>query len=302
MKKVFYYLLLGLFIVYSCNSGSDSGDAGKEFQIPDSVKDGKPLAISDEVIENMIQNISSPVEMASLIKSTGMPFSQKYLSDAGKIEKFDSNFKRAVGLGVLGADLGYLNIYEKTGSVIGNLSAIKSISDELKIGQFFDFSLLKRLAVNNENLDSLIYISTSSFNNMDSYLRENDRGNISALVVTGLWVEALYIATQVVKNKNNDKLAERIGEQKIFLGDLLLILKNYKADPDFAKLITSIEELKETFNDVKITYEKGEPESVEKDGMLVIVQNETSIVEMTPQQLSNIIDVTEKTREKLLSL
>jgi hypothetical protein len=137
---------------------------------------------------------------------------------------------------------------------------------------------------------------------MDSYLRENERGNISALIVTGLWVEGLYIATQVVKNKKHDKLAERIGEQKLFLGDLLLILKNYEADPQYAGIAKDIEALKDSFADVKITYEKGEPQSIEKDGMLVIVQNEKSIVSMTDEQLKNIISMTEKTRAKFLSL
>ena len=289
MRKRFLSVLSAVMILTACNSSSTS-DVSQELQIPDSVKNGKPLQISEEVMENMIQNISSPVEIASLIRSTGMPFSQKYICKPDDIGKYDSNFKRAVGLGILGADLGYLNMYNKTGSVLGNLSTIKGVADELKIGQFFDFSTLKRLSVNNENLDSLIFISTQSFNNMDSYLRESDRTSISALIVTGLWIEGLYIATQVVK------------ENKMIINDLLIILRNYKADPNFASLIADIEAVKEKYNDIKITYIKGEPESVEKDGMLVIVQNETSNVEMTDQQLNDIISITELTRAKLISL
>ena len=39
---------------------------------------------------------------------------------------------------------------------------------------------------------------------------------------------------------------------------------------------------------------------VEEDGMLTIVQNETSVVEMTDEQLINIIDKTEEIRNKLI--
>lgn len=301
MKKQFLSLLSAVIILAACNS-STQNDVSQELQIPDSVKNGKPLQIAEEVMENMIQNISSPVEIASLIRSTGMPFSQKYICKPDDIEKYDSNFKRAVGLGILGADLGYLNMYNKTGSVLGNLQTIKSVADELKIGQFFDFSTLKRLSVNNENLDSLIFISTQSFNNMDSYLRENDRTSISALIVTGLWIEGLYIATQVVKENKHKDLAERIGDQKMIINDLLIILKNYKTDPNFEALIADIESVKEKYNDIKISYIKGEPEAIEKDGMLVIVQNETSVVEMTDNQLKDIISITESVRTKLISL
>ncbi|GAG07028.1 unnamed protein product, partial [marine sediment metagenome] len=168
--------------------------------------------------------------------------------------------------------------------------------------QFFNFSTLKRLATSSKNLDSLMYISIRSFNRMDSYLHENNRSNLSALIVAGVWVEGLYITTQVAKENPHPDIAERIGEQKLILNNLLLILKNYKKDKKFASLIKILEELKDEFTYVKITYIPGEPEAIEEDGMLTIIQNETSIVEMTDKQLENIINKTEKIRNQLISL
>ena len=60
--------------------------------------------------------------------------------------------------------------------------------------------------------------------------------------------------------------------------------------------------MKNEFNDVKITYEMGEPQAVEKDGMLTIVQNEKSIVHITKDQLKIIISTTEKIRNTLINL
>ena len=34
---------------------------------------------------------------------------------------------------------------------------------------------------------------------MDEYLRENNRSDISSLLVTGMWIEGMYLACQVVK-------------------------------------------------------------------------------------------------------
>ena len=55
------------------------------------------------------------------------------------------------------------------------------------------------------------------------------------------------------------------------------------------------------YENVKITYSKGEPSSSEKDGMLVVTQTETSMVEMTDEQLDQIIEITGIVRNKLIS-
>lgn len=298
-KKLFFAFLI-ITLIGSCKSGSDS-KTGTEFEIPDSVVYANALEISSEAMSDIISNVSSPVEMAALIKSIGVPFSNNYLASTSNVDRYNTNFKRAFNLGVFGADLGYLNMYNRTTSVIDYITAIRRLADGLAVGQFFDFSTLKRLVSSQQNLDSLMYISVHSFNQMDNYLRQENRGHLSALMVSGVWVEGLYILTQVSKNYPNKELAEKIGEQKIILNDLMIILKNYqRAYPQFAELVNEFENIKNAFNLVKIRYEIGEPEAVEKDGMLMIIQNEKSIVEINDEQLNEIIEVTEKIRNKLI--
>jgi len=176
------------------------------------------------------------------------------------------------------------------------------LADDIKVGQFFDFQTLKRLATNNSNLDSLMDISVRSFNQMDSYLRDNNRGHHSTLIITGVWIEGLYLATQVASKSPHPDLKERIGEQKITLDKLLLLLKNYEKDPQFADLIKYFEEINLLYKDIKITIEYGETEAVEKDGMLTFVQHETSNVNITDEQLNNIITKTDEVRKQLLQL
>jgi len=260
------------------------------------------MEVSGQAMNEIIENISSPVEIAALLKKVGAPFSNKYLASTDKAENFTSANQQALNLGVYGADLGYINMYSKTSNVVSYLRSIKKLSDDVKVGQFFDFTTLKRLASNNQNLDSLMYISVHSFNQMDKYLRDNKRGNLSALIITGVWIEGLYLATQVAAERESEALSERIGEQKLILGDLMLVLKNYNSDPYFAKLNTSLEEMKSEFSEVKITYEMGDPEAVEKDGMLTIVQNEKSVVHITKEQLKSIIAKTAKVRNELINL
>ncbi len=298
MVKNFIYLIVAVAILTTSCRGKNTKSTGN-FGDNDSTNTENALPLDDKAMESLVQNIASPVEMAALIKSLGAPFQQSLLAPTN-IDNFNTNNSKAFNLGILVADLGYLNMYGKTSSVLSYITAIKSLADGISVGQFFDFTTLKRLATNNENIDSLMYISVHSFNVMDEYLRKNKRSSLSALMVAGGYIEGLYITTQVVKVKPSKKLAESIGEQKTIFEALLLILKNYQKDPYFANLITNLELIKKQFDAVKITITPGESKSIEKNGMLTIVQTSTSVVDMSDATLKNIISQTEEIRTKLI--
>jgi regulator of RNase E activity RraB len=181
-------------------------------------------------------------------------------------------------------------------------SSINRLADALQIGQFFDFTTIKRLATTSSDLDSLLFISVNSFNNMDDYLRETDRSNLSALMIAGVWMEGIYLATQVAAQNSNEDLKTMIGEQKLILNNLLAILNIYKDEPIIAGYITDLETIKSIYDEVKITYEVGEPETIEKDGMVIVVQSDTSHVEMSDELLQRIIDTTKQVRNKHMNI
>ncbi len=299
MIKNLIIILLALLMIISCKS---SGDRSETLEIDESEFVEGDLEISKDVIDDIIQSVSSPVEMAYLIKGLGVKFSNKYLAPTENVDQLSTNFKQALNLGVYGADLGYLNIYNKTGAVIEYISAIKTLADEIRVGQFFDFTTLKRLAQNSQNLDSLMNSSLQSFDAMDEYLRSNNRSSISALIITGIWIEGLYLATQVAKDAPHPDLAERIGEQKIILEKLLLIINNFSKDKQFKDLLGELKKINNYFKDVEISYILSEPVSEERNGMLIIIQNDISIIKITDELLTNITTTTEEIRNKLISL
>ncbi len=293
-KQLIFILVIPL--IFSCGNSSENNNSD-DFSVPDSVlNEDDPLIVSEQAMADIISNISSPVEMSALIKESGVQFNYKYLNPTDNIDSYNTTFKQALNLGILGADLGYLNMYNKTGTVLSYITSIKTLADNIKVGQFFDFSTLKRLATNSDNLDSLMYISVSSFDQMDVFLRENNRSDVSTLIVTGVWIEGLFLATQVVKDTPNKEIEERIGEQKLILSDLLLILNNYKRDKKIFDLIEMINKIKEQYANVTISYEVGEPEAVEVDGVLTIIQNEKSIVNITQDQIKSITKEVENVR------
>lgn len=293
------FILAGFQVFNACTT-CQTQKSKDELTLPDSLVSDAPLKLSEELVGDVVQNISSPVEMAALIKSTGVEFSQKVLNNPDKVTDYNTSFKRALNLGVFSADLGYINIFDKNNIVVSYLLSIKNLAEGIKVGQFFDFNSLKRLATNSNNLDSLMEISVSSFNKMDSYLREQNRSNVSTLIITGAWIEGLYIASNVVEQTNNKELSDRILEQKDILDILLIILNNYNKDENFANLASQIEKLKEAYSKVRITTEVVEPKRLEKDGILIIVQNEISHIEASPETMKAIMQEIKNIRQSII--
>jgi hypothetical protein len=289
--------VLAMQVFGSCTMCSRTQQDG--FIVPDSVHHVS-VKIPESIMKEVVDNISSPIETAALFKSLNVPFAQKYLATTRHLSDYHTSYAKAFNLGIFGADLGYINMYEKISLVSVHIIAMKSLADGLNIGQFFNYSTLKRLSDNNENIDSLIYISQQSFNKMDRYLRQSGRGNLSIIMVAGVWVEAMYLSCQFYKDSQNARLAESIAEQKLLLAELLNMLNIYKGQKEVANLIAELTTIETCFEPIEMVVKDGNLEEIESNGALRVVQHDATIVKYTSEQLGAVITAIENVRNKLI--
>lgn len=257
--------------------------------------DSSSVEVSADVINEMIQSVPSPVELSTVLLESGAEYESSLINSIDNCDKYTTDYEKALNLGVYGLDLIYMNIYEKTLSTVNYISSVKRLADNLNVGQFFDFSLLKKMSSTN-NRDSLINTSTNSFLKMNSYLRENKRGAVSALIMAGSWIEGVYISGQIAMKTQNKELRDRIGEQKIALDNILIILGTYKNDPDISKLITQMESLKKEYEKVDIIHIYKAPTTKTVDGVLITEDNSTDEIRMSDETLQNITNIIKQTR------
>ena len=164
------YVIVSL-LCFSCGNSNKRND----FVFPEN--DVIPLdqaeELSPEAISDIASNITSPVEIANLLLMMDVPFSADFLASSLEANEKSTLFDKALSLGILGADLGYLNIYEMTGTSINILSSISKLASDLNVSQFFDFETIKRLSLNRNNLDSLLFLSVDSGTHclIDKYIR-----------------------------------------------------------------------------------------------------------------------------------
>jgi hypothetical protein len=297
-KKTLLLIALIAILFAGCKSG------GRE-EAPDLLRDSDitgQASLSDDMIGEMITSIPNPVEMSSLLQRSGVVYSQELLNPVNNISTYNTNFKKALNLGVYGTDLVYMNIYDRTVATLQYLRNVKDLAGDLRVGQFFDYETLNRLSESSRNIDSVLFITNSGFDKMSRYLINQNRSNTSVLVSYGTWIESLYIATNVQTiPPNKDIIYRRIGEQKIVLDNMTLLIYNFRKDPDFTELFEDLLLLKKAFDKVTINYIYSEPTILEVGGNIVIQDNSRSEVHITQENVEEISQKVAEIRKKIIS-
>lgn len=299
MKKHLIHsgLLVVLMSTISC---SNETDTKSESEILAASNTNTTVQISRDVFDEMIQSLPQPIEIANIITKAEMPFSKEMLVPSENSDQYADKYYQAMAFGAYGVDLGYINLNDKKIYVIQYLEAIKNLSEDLKVDQFFDFHTLYELNNNRHNADSMIHISTKNFNRIDEFLREENRGELSVLMLIGAWTEGMYMFGKLYTKDQNADILNRIGEQKVVFQNISLILNKLSKIEHFNKMKNDVVPINNLFEKVKITYVYHPPETQEVNGELVIIDKTETTVEISKEDAAQIISAIESFRKKYL--
>ncbi|MCC7331062.1 MAG: hypothetical protein IT232_00495 [Flavobacteriales bacterium] len=250
-------------------------------------------------IDGKVFSIPSPIQTATLIKNSGTNYNKDILNIPSNVTKYSTNFKKAVNLGIYGADLGYVTLYEQTQDAISFLTAIKSIGDDLGVSSAFDMELVNRFEKNIGNQDSILSMVSDAYKASDRYLKNNQQNDIGAVILAGGWIESLYFAVNAAKMTNNKEIIKRIGEQKNTISNLIKILTPYYSNSDYTPFIDKLIELDDLFSKIEIVYTYVKPTVDAKNKVTTI--NSTTEVIISAEQLKAISDKVSQIRTELIN-
>lgn len=261
LKQSLYFFLSALMVLGLASCGSSSKD--------DQNKNSEEFKEAEGALKTQIQqvvyNIPSPSEIPYLIQSTGAEFNESLLNPRSKVEQYTTrNDKAALNLGVYTADIGYLSSYDKTQESIDYLGAAKTLADNLGIIGSFDADILKRFEANISNKDSLTHLLDQTIKRTESFLNDDSRNKLSALVVAGSFIEGLHISTGLVNSyprnllpddKRNLVLTPLIRvvlEQKKSVTELLKMMKSVDQTDPVTAIVADLTALETTYNSLNI--------------------------------------------------
>lgn len=216
-------LAIGLFF-----SSCEVDDSGGMDVVSDNTTVSKISNEDIEKVKKIFYAIPSTIEMASMIKQSGASYNSEVLNDINNVTNYNTARSKAINLGIYGADLSYTSIFNRNQESVFYLSCSKQLAEQLDISNALSEDLLERIEEKVEDRDSLVNIVTETYWSLDSYLKENDRNELSALMVAGGWLEGLYLGTQIYKQgEASDDLKQRIVDQKFALEHLVMLLDNH---------------------------------------------------------------------------
>ncbi len=195
-----------------------------------------------EQIEGVIYNIPSPSEIPYLLQATGAEFNESLLNPRTKVDQYSSRTdKAALNLGVYAADIGYLSSYDKTQEAIDYLGSAKTLADGLGVIGAFDVEVLKQFEANISNKDSLTRLLDRTIKKTEAFLKDDNRNKLSSMVITGSFVEGLYISTGLIKSYPKDLLPD--DAKNLVLTPLIrVVLEQKKSVTELSKMLSSLEQ------------------------------------------------------------
>ncbi len=286
-------ITLGLasLLIYSC------GDPKPE-TTTDEVPDTDTVKAVALNVGGELFSIPSPIQTALLIQKSGVAYDKAILNAGNKSGQYSSDFTKALNLGIYGADLGYVSMYNQTQDALGYLAAVKTIADKLGVSAAFDQQTMTRIKDNISIKDSMLVLVGVAYRASDAYLKTNKRTEISSLILTGGWLESMHFSMMAYNKKPTDEIKFRIAEQKQALTSVIKLITSHNM-PDAQDLLKDLESLAKVYETVIAKYTFVEPTTDEAKKTTYI--NSTTEITINKEQLDKISEIVASMREKIIN-
>jgi len=303
MKSNFRYsfssltLLLVVFVLSSCGGGSSKKEeSSKQEAFAEAEK-----KISKDLTE-VVAEMPAPTEVPYLLQATGSDFNDNLINGLDNLSKYQTNQNEsAVNLGVYATDMGYLLSYDKSAETREYMEACQGLAESLGIASVFDVKTMEDFQDNINNSDSLNKILVKAIAKAQVRLQQSDRMPVAALVLSGSFIEGLYLAVEVVETYPTDILDETnrnlileplvkvILDQKKPLVDIIGMLKDLPKAETTDAMIADLTQLKTHY-----------------DGSLSEIQtkiaNNTGDLMLTQDMLTDVTSEVKRIREDIVAM
>ena len=248
MKQKYFLIapLAATLLFASC--GGDKTEGENEMSELDTLK---TEVQTDQSTETFFQ-VPSPGEMLTFIKLVGGKNNKNvsFLNSPDNQKNYLGNKSKALNFGIYSCDLSYCSIFQIGSEALKYFKTVKQLGDEIGVSSAIQPEILKRLEGNIGNPDSLSVITDDIYFSSFETLEASKQGPTLALVVTGGWIESLYIATSLAKYEAKSPVVERLADQKYTLDNLIEFLKKYEADANVASVLVQFTDLKADFDKI----------------------------------------------------
>jgi len=227
-------LMIGIsfFFFYSCNTCNRPEKVNNvtiEIDLSELDADSIYLKIGQKVL----LALPTPIEASMLIKDWGVP-NVSVMNDPANVSSYLTKKKMALNFGVYVTDMTTAGIHGQTQTVLLYKQTMLQLIEGLGLKSVIDPAILQKIDDNINNKGELLNIITDIYSTCTEFLSEDDRDFLALAMLSGGWVEGMYIATNMIDEKdasNLDKMKKIINENKLTFDLLWHALGNYEVIP-----------------------------------------------------------------------
>jgi hypothetical protein len=260
MKKSMFILgSISLLVMTSCggNKTEETKSTTDTTAAPAKVDTGAVTA--DELtkfkFDFAVANIPSPAQIINDMASFDVAYNPAFLNDVSKVNSYNTEFSKAINLGVYNLDMAYAVANDKGADVMKYMKTTLSEIEALGMKSAFDQFMGKRTETNVGNKDSLLKIIDELYTSGDKYLRTNQRLEAATHIFVGSWVEALSIVCHTGMEEKDAaqkaRVQKHLWDQRFYLKNIIDLLDSYKTKKEDADLIVDLTAIHKEIDGIK---------------------------------------------------
>jgi hypothetical protein len=292
MLKIHHYsgfcatLVVLTLALQSCQEPQNPGQVSPADSLNSGISQSGTMNFEGEII-----SLPSPIQVANYLKKNNLPFKQELVHLPGSKTKYVNETKKALNMGVYGADLAYISNFNLGQQNADYVDLVAQLASELGVLEHVDRKIIGRLRTGLTSSDSLIKLNADLFHSADKYLKSNDKYDISAYILIGGWIESLHLAADAAQS--NEFLRTRLGEQKYAATSIDRLNKKF-TDPVYEPIRREVELLCSEFAKLESSYSYRKP-IVDAETRTTYINSKTS-VQVADEQLTAITSQITKIR------
>lgn len=210
-NKLIIALSLLLFLS-ACGGGSSEKESDVAGEVTFSEAEQKILADMSQVINDL----PPPSVVPNTLMKIGTEYDPDLVNGIEKIETYQTNEdKAAMNLGVYATDVGYQVAYQQVEESMSHMDALQKLAETVGVSTAFDIGLMEKYEESLDNPDSLSSLLNSTVLLAEQRLESSDRLAMAALVLTGSFIEGLYLVVKIIENYKDDNLTVQQRNEKL---------------------------------------------------------------------------------------
>jgi hypothetical protein len=222
MKKIIYTISIAL-LAFACTNESEVVE-----------NDVKDLSIDiegeeEEIFNEVVHTIPSPQEQFDQLQMLGGDMNASLVHDLSIAEDYNTVESKSLAFGVYSADAAYMMRYDQGKKVFMDyVSALEKIGDRLGISQMYGDEFISEIEELSDDPEALFELSSDNIISVYNNMIENDKGIELSLILSGGWIQTMYILFETCGSFEGDLLIqELIKDEQLVLENLIVLLSDY---------------------------------------------------------------------------